>query len=74
MLLQILTTVSENYCPAAEAGIGTTAPKTKLHVASGKIYVEENGQGIILRSPNGSCFELTVTNAGALTTTAVPCP
>lgn len=55
-------------------GIGTTAPKTKLHVAAGKIYVEANGQGVILKSPSGSCFELTVTDAGTLITTAAICP
>lgn len=55
-------------------GIGTTAPKTKLHITRGKIYVEADGQGVILRSPNGSCFELTVTDAGALMVAAVTCP
>lgn len=30
-------------------------------------------QGIILKSPGGACFELTVTDAGALATTAVAC-
>jgi hypothetical protein len=42
--------------------------------ANGKIYVEANGQGVILKSPSGACFELTVTDAGALTTTAIACP
>ena len=55
-------------------GIGTTAPKTKLHLKSGKIYVEANGQGVVLKAPGGACFELTVTDAGALTTTPVACP
>ncbi|HET6647015.1 MAG TPA: hypothetical protein VFH01_06780 [Pyrinomonadaceae bacterium] len=55
-------------------GIGTPAPKTKFHLKGGKIYVEANGQGVILKSPSGACFELTVTNDGALTTTVVACP
>jgi hypothetical protein len=42
--------------------------------ANGKIYVEASGQGVILKSPSGACFELTVTNAGALMTTAMTCP
>lgn len=54
-------------------GIGTSAPKAKLHVL-GKVYVEANGQGVILKAPNGACFELRVTNAGALTTVAITCP
>ncbi len=55
-------------------GIGTTAPRAKLQVSGGKIYVEANGQGVILKSPNGSCFELTVTDAGAFASTPVACP
>jgi hypothetical protein len=55
-------------------GIGTTAPKTKLQVTNGKIYIEANGQGMILKSPNGSCFETTVSDGGALTTAPVACP
>jgi trimeric autotransporter adhesin len=27
-------------------GIGTTAPRTKLHLTNGKIYVEANGQAL----------------------------
>jgi hypothetical protein len=52
-------------------GIGTTAPKTRLHVV-GNIYVA--GGGVILKSESGLCFELSVTNAGALTITSVTCP
>jgi hypothetical protein len=55
-------------------GIGTTAPRAKLHVSRGKIYVESNGQGVILKAPSGACFELTVTDTGTLTTAAVACP
>lgn len=55
-------------------GIGTTAPKAKLHVTGGKVYVEANGENVILKSPGGACFELTVTNAGVLTTVALSCP
>jgi hypothetical protein len=55
-------------------GIGTTAPQTKLHLKNGKMYIEANGQGLIMKSPNGSCFELTVTDAGTLTITGTVCP
>jgi hypothetical protein len=59
---------------APNVGIGTTAPRTKLHLVGGKVYVDASGQGIVLKAAGGACFELTVTNAGALTTTAVACP
>ncbi|HVE58344.1 MAG TPA: DNRLRE domain-containing protein [Pyrinomonadaceae bacterium] len=55
-------------------GIGTTAPKTKLQVTNGKIYIEANGQGVILKSPGGLCFEMTVTDAGSFASTPVACP
>jgi hypothetical protein len=55
-------------------GIGTTAPKTQLHLAGGRLYIDTSGQGVVLKAPGGACFELRVTDAGALTTTATACP
>ena len=63
-----------NFGTDTNVGIGTTAPKTKLHLKSGKIYIEANGQGVVMKSPAGLCFELTVTDAGTLATSAVACP
>jgi trimeric autotransporter adhesin len=63
-----------NFGVDTNVGIGTTAPKTKLHVRRGKIYIEANGQGMVMKAPNGSCFELTVSDAGTLTTTGIACP
>jgi hypothetical protein len=63
-----------NFGTDTNVGIGTPAPKTKLHLARGRIYVESNGQGLIMKSPNGSCFELTVSDAGLLTILATTCP
>jgi hypothetical protein len=40
----------------------------------GQLYVDASGLGVVLKAPGGACFELTVTNAGALTTTAAACP
>ncbi len=63
-----------NFAKAStNVGIGTPTPKTRLHVASGKIYVEAN-QDVILKSAKGACFELTVRDAGALTTAVIACP
>lgn len=56
-------------------GIGTTQPVERLDVRGGNVYVGSAGQGMILKSPNGAvCILLTVSNAGALVTTAVACP
>ncbi|MBI5217420.1 MAG: hypothetical protein HY958_00625 [Bacteroidia bacterium] len=55
-------------------GIGTTGPGAKLQIANGDVNVETIGTGIILHSPDGSCYRVTVANGGALVTTAVACP
>jgi len=55
-------------------GIGTTAPKAKLDVTGGNILVGTPGQGIILKSPNGTtCRLLSIDNAGNLITSVTPC-
>lgn len=55
-------------------GVGTSIPGARLQVGGGDAYVSSIGSGVILRSPNGSCFRTTVSNAGVLGTTAVACP
>ncbi|MBD0370337.1 MAG: hypothetical protein ICV60_05840 [Pyrinomonadaceae bacterium] len=56
-------------------GIGTTAPKARLNVKGGDVYIETASKGIILRTPdNLSCYRVTINNSGALTTAKVTCP
>src|SRR5206468_5051858 len=56
-------------------GIGTTAPNAKLQVTLGDVYVQTQGNGIILRATDGpNCYRVTVNNSGTLTTTLVTCP
>jgi hypothetical protein len=63
-------------------GIGTTTPNTnsKLHVngtvrvTNGAVYIT-NPNTVIITSPNGACWGITVNNSGALATFPVtPCP
>jgi dipeptidyl aminopeptidase/acylaminoacyl peptidase len=50
-------------------------PQAKLKVAGGNILVGSPGDGLILRSPNGTlCLKIGIDNAGALTNVVVPCP
>jgi hypothetical protein len=58
----------------SSVGIGTTAPREKLHVSGGRLFIDANNQGVVLRSPNGACFELKVSDAGGLVVTAIACP
>lgn len=56
-------------------GIGVTAPKAKLDVRNGNIYVGSPGQGIVLKSPDGStCKLLSIDNAGLMVLANTTCP
>jgi hypothetical protein len=55
-------------------GVGTTAPRARLEVANGDVYVSTAATGVVLKAPNGSCWRLTAGNGGALATTSVACP
>jgi hypothetical protein len=45
-----------------------------LEIKNGDTYISNPNKGIILTSPNGSCWRVTVDNAGALLRTSVACP
>jgi hypothetical protein len=55
-------------------GIGTKTPKAKLEVTNGDVYVNDNTKGIILKSPNGGCWRVTVDNTGNFVRTSITCP
>lgn len=55
-------------------GIGTSFPNSKLEVKSGDVYINDINSGLIMRSPNGGCWRITVDNNGNLTTTPIACP
>lgn len=55
-------------------GIGTETPSSKLHIAEGDIYMENIYSGIILKSPNGECWKISVNNDGSISTTSIECP
>jgi hypothetical protein len=55
-------------------GIGTTTPTTRLEVAAGDLFVSDSNFGIIMKSPNGTCYRLKIDNSGALTSAVTACP
>lgn len=55
-------------------GIGTTNPKEKLHISNGDIYIEDINQGVIMKSPDGQCWRMTVSNTGESIFTSITCP
>jgi hypothetical protein len=54
-------------------GIGTNNPQSKLHVSGGDVFIAQPNS-LIITSPNGSCWQIRVSDAGALTAASVPCP
>lgn len=55
-------------------GVGTSAPKSKIHVTNGDVYIDNASKGVIMKSPDGTCWRMTVDNAGAPVFTTVVCP
>jgi hypothetical protein len=51
-----------------------TIPKSALHIKKGDVYIDENTSGVILKSPNGNCWRVTIDNMGNMVRTAISCP
>lgn len=49
-------------------------PRSRLHVFSGDINIDQIGSGIIIKSPNGQCWRITIDNSGNLVRTSITCP
>ncbi len=69
-------TVLEN----GNTGIGTNAPTNaklqvngRIRVVSGDVFIT-NPNTLIITSPNGACWGITVNNSGALSTFSTACP
>jgi hypothetical protein len=69
-------------------GIGTTNPSYKLQVDNGSmqvnngnvrvqngdVYLPNSSNGIILKSPNGTCWRVTIDDTGSFIRNTVTCP
>lgn len=55
-------------------GIGTSTPKSKLHVSNGDVYIDNIGSGIIMKDNLGQCWRITINSSGILQPTLIPCP
>jgi hypothetical protein len=63
----------------AYMGVGSyngiaSMPKSRLHVFNGDVNIDQIGSGIIMKSPNGQCWRITIDNAGNFVRTAITCP
>tara|TARA_B110000977_G_scaffold153542_1_gene195080 strand:+ start:497 stop:1696 length:1200 start_codon:yes stop_codon:yes gene_type:complete len=52
-------------------GIGTTSPTSRLDVSGGDIEVKDIASGIIMKSPDGTRYRVTIANGGTLSVAAV---
>lgn len=62
-----------------KVGIGTTQPSSTLHVVgdirtTGDVYSATSTKGLVLTSPDGTCYRLTVSDLGVLSTNSITCP
>ena len=59
-------------------GIGNFAPYTnplaRLHIQDGDIYLQNPSTGVIMKSPNGQCWRLSVSNTGQSLFSLIACP
>ncbi len=60
-------------------GVGNLTPypqpaKSTIHVFSGDVNIEQVGSGIIMKSPNGGCWRVTVSDTGNFVSTSITCP
>ena len=54
-------------------GIGTGNPNAKLQVAGGIVYIAAPNS-LVITSPNGTCWFITVSDAGILSSFSITCP
>ncbi len=70
----ILTANASNSFVGIGAPDPAPTPKSRLHVFNGDVNIDQIGSGIIMKSPNGNCWRITIDNTGNLVRTAIACP
>ena len=63
-----------NNMAIGSMGFNAKDPKSKLHIFNGDVNIDQIGSGIIMKSPDGSCWRVTIGNTGNFVSTAITCP
>jgi len=66
-----LTTTNITIDSSGNLGVGNITPSSKLHVSGGDVEVEDAGSGLVIKSPDGTRFRISVDNSGVLSATTV---
>jgi hypothetical protein len=45
-------------------GIGTQTPSSRIEINNGDVYINNLNSGVIMKSPNGTCWRFQPTNSG----------
>ena len=59
---------------AGNLGVGNFNPTSKVTVTGGDVNITDIGSGIIMKSPNGQCWRVTIGNTGTFSSTQITCP
>ncbi|NNF33962.1 MAG: hypothetical protein HKN68_07630, partial [Saprospiraceae bacterium] len=63
-----------DFIDVENIGLGTNTPKTKFHLKNGKLFLDKISGSLMMKSPNGSCWLLTIDNSGNISSMKVDCP
>lgn len=70
-----------NSSPVGNRRIELASPSSNFEVTgtmkfltSSDVVISDNTRGVILKSPDGTCYRIVVANGGALSTNSVTCP
>jgi chitinase len=65
------------YASNYQSIFGNTMPvetTDSVKITGGDLYITDISKGVIIKSPNGNCWRITIDNNGTVITTAVDCP
>jgi hypothetical protein len=72
-----LTTPGQKYgitIAKASIGVNNFDPKSRVHVTNGDVFIDTSDKGVIMKSPSGQCWRMTVSDVGQPVFSSITCP